>query len=58
MKNFLVPVIYLQIGIGNDVLTNLIDFINYDVEKLSRVEELSFHTVIGKVYKTYKYGIT
>ena len=37
-NNFLFLVIYLQIGIGNDALTNLIDFFSSDVEKLSTVE--------------------
>ena len=33
VKNFIVPVLHLQIGLGNDVLNNLIDFIDSDVIK-------------------------
>ena len=35
VNNFIVPVMNIQIGLGDDVLSNLIDFIEYDVGKLS-----------------------
>ena len=35
VKNFIVPVLHLQIGIGNDVLSNLLDLVKSDVDKLS-----------------------
>ena len=31
VENFIVPVIHLKIGLWSDVLSNLIDFIDYDV---------------------------
>ena len=31
VKNVIVSVLHLQIGLGNDVLNNLIDFIDSDV---------------------------
>ena len=40
-KNFIVPVIYLQIGLGNYVLNNLIYLIDSDAEKLSTGEEVT-----------------
>ena len=33
VKIFIVPVLHIQIGLGNDVLNDLPDFIYYDVEK-------------------------
>ena len=45
-ENFIVPVIHLQIGIVNDVLSKLIDIINSDVEKLSTGEEVARNTLV------------
>ena len=44
--NFIVPVLHLQIGIGNDVLNNLLDFIDSDVEKLYTGEELAHNKLV------------
>ena len=38
VKNFIVPLIHLQIGLGNYVLNNLLDFIDSGVENLSKGE--------------------
>ena len=44
VKNFIVPVLHLQIGIGNDVLSKLLDLLDSDVEKLSTGEEVTRNT--------------
>ena len=46
VKNFIFPVLHIQIGHGNDILRNLLDFIEYDVEKLSTGEEGYFNTLV------------
>ena len=38
VKNFIPPVLHLQIGLGNDILRNLLYFIDSDMEKLSTGE--------------------
>ena len=48
VKNFIVPVLHLQIGIGNDVLSNLLDLVKSDVDKLSTGEE-EFNNILVKV---------
>ena len=35
LKIFIIPVLNIQIIIGNDLLNNLLDFVDSDVEKLS-----------------------
>ena len=46
VKNSIVPVLHLQIGIRNDVLSNLLVFIDSDVEKLSTGEEVARNTLV------------
>ena len=46
VKNFIVPVLRLQIYLGNDVLNNLIDFIDYDVDTLYIGEEMAHITLV------------
>ena len=46
MKNFIVPVINLQIGLGNNFSRNLIGFIESDTEKLSKGEEVARNTLV------------
>ena len=46
VKNLIVPVLHLQIGLGYDVLNNLIDFIDYDVQKLSTCEEVARNALV------------
>ena len=41
MKNFIVTVPHIKIGIGNDILNKLLDFIDSDVEKLFTGEEVT-----------------
>ena len=63
VKNFIVPVLYFRIGLGNDFFLNL-DFIYSDMEKLSTCEEVAHNTlgtlnqVIAKYTKTAKYGMS
>ena len=38
VKKIIVPVVHLQICIGNDILSNLLDFIDFDVDKLFTCE--------------------
>ena len=45
-ENFVVPVLHIQIGIGNDVLNNFLDFIDSDVEKLSTGTEVVRNTLV------------
>ena len=45
VKNFTVPVLRLQVGLGNGILNNLIGFINSDVEKFSNAEEVARNTM-------------
>ena len=47
VNNLIVPVLHLQIGLGNDVLNKLIDFIYYDAENLSTGEEVSHSTTVA-----------
>ena len=51
-KNFTVPFIHLQIGLENDVLNNLIYFIDYDEEKLSTAEEVVQYALDRLLYIT------
>ena len=46
VKNFIVPVLHRQIGLGNDVLNNFLDFIDYDLENLSTGEEVDRNTLV------------
>ena len=46
VKNFTFPVFHLQIGLGNDVLSNLLDSIDSGVEKLSIREEVAHNTLV------------
>ena len=46
VKNSIVPVLHLQIGIRNDVLSNLLVFIDSDVEKLSTGEEVAYSKLV------------
>ena len=46
VKNFIVPVLHLQIGLGNDVLNNLLDFIDYNLEKLSTSDKVAHNTLV------------
>ena len=46
VKNFIVPLIHLQIGLGNYVLNKLLDFIESDLEKLSIDEEVDHNTLV------------
>ena len=46
VNNFIVPFINLQIVLGNDVLRNLIDFIDYDVENSSIGDEVAHNTLV------------
>ena len=46
VKNFVVPVLHLQIGLGNDVKNNLLDFIDSDVDKLFTDEEMARNTMV------------
>ena len=40
VKNFIVSVLHLQVGLGNYFKNNPIDFIESDVDKLLTVEEV------------------
>ena len=46
MQNFVVPVINIQIGLGNNFLFRLLDFIDSDVEKLSIGEEVGRNKLV------------
>ena len=46
VNNFIVTVINIQIVLGDDVLSNLIDFIDYDVENLSIGDEVAHNTLV------------
>ena len=46
VKDFIVPVLHLQIGLGNYVLNKLLDFIESDLEKLSIAEEVDHNTLV------------
>ena len=46
VNNFIVPVIHIQIGLGNYVLSKLLDFFESAVEKLSTGEEVSRNTLV------------
>ena len=46
VKNFIVPVLHLKIGLGKDVLNNLLDFIESDVKKLSTGEEVDHNKMV------------
>ena len=43
---FIVPVLHIQRGIGNYILSNLLDFIDSDVEKLYIGEEVARNTLV------------
>ena len=43
----IVPVLHLQIGLGNDVLRNLLGFVDSDVGKLSTGEEGDYNTLVS-----------
>ena len=59
-ENFIFPVLYLQIGLGNGVLNSPIDFIESGVEKLSTGEEVAhdtlvtFNQAIAKIRKNHQ----
>ena len=46
VKNFVFPILCLQIGLVNDVLNNLLGFFNSDVDKLSTGEEVARNTLV------------
>ena len=46
MKNIILSVIRIQIGLGNGVLRNMIDLIDSGVEKLSTGEEFACNTLV------------
>ena len=46
VNNFIIPVINIQIGHRDDFLSKLIDFIDYDVEKLSTCDEVARNTLV------------
>ena len=46
VKNFIDPVIIIQIDIGNDVSNKLLGSIDSDVEKLSICEEVALNTLV------------
>ena len=46
MKNFIVTFIYIQTGLVNDVLSRLLDFVYYAVEKLYTGEEVAHNTLV------------
>ena len=46
VKNFIDPVLHIQIGLGNDVLSNLLDLIDSYVEKLSTGDEVARNTLV------------
>ena len=46
VNNFIVPVICLHIGLGNNVLIKLLNFIDSNADKLSKVEELVHNTLV------------
>ena len=46
VKNSIVPVLHLQIVLGNHILNNLLDFIDSDVENLSTGEKVSHNTLV------------
>ena len=46
VKNFIVTVLHLQIGIGNDVLNELLDFIDSDVDEVSTGDEVARNTLV------------
>ena len=46
VKNFIVPFLHIQICLKNYSLSNLIDFIDSDVEKLSTGEEVDRNTLM------------
>ena len=56
VKNFIVPVLHLQIGLGNDDLNKFIDFIDSDVEKLSTGEEVVRNMLVTLNQVIEKYG--
>ena len=45
VKNFILPLLHIQIGLGNDVLNRLLDLIDSDVEKLSTSKEVACNTL-------------
>ena len=46
MKNFIVPVLHIQIGLVNDFLNDLLYFIESDADKLSKGEEVARNTLV------------
>ena len=42
----MVPVIHIQVGLRNDVLNKLLDFIESDVETLSTYDKVSRNTLV------------
>ena len=46
VKNFIFPVLHIQIGLGNYFLRNLIYYIESKVEKLSTGEEVARNTLV------------
>jgi hypothetical protein len=33
VRDYIVPLLHLQIGLGNDIFSSLLDWINHDIEK-------------------------
>ena len=46
VKNLIVPAIHPPIGLRNYILRNLLGFVDSDVEKLSKREEVSHSTLV------------
>ena len=46
VKNFIVPVLHLKIGLLNAVLKNFIFWVHSDVEKLSTGEKVDRNTLV------------
>ena len=54
VKNFIVPVLHIQIDLGNDFLKRLLDFIEYYLEKLYTGEEVACNTLVTLKQSTTK----
>ena len=46
VKNLIVPAIHPPIGLRNYILRNILGFVDSDVEKLSKCEEVSHSTLV------------
>ena len=45
VKDYITPILHLQIGLGNDIFCHLLDWIDRDVEKISSDEQLTRDTL-------------